>query len=47
MYHVFASTNLLSWEDLGGATQTVAGVYHFVDGPAASRPLRFYRAALL
>src|SRR5882724_13682457 len=43
-HHVWTSTNFVNWQDLGAATQIVAGVFQFVDADATNRPQRFYRA---
>ncbi len=47
---VLATTNLAlplsSWTELGPATETLAGLYQFVDSDAANNQPRFYRVRL-
>lgn len=42
-YRIEASTNLLDWEAIGGATQLPHGEFQFEDGNAAQFPHRYYR----
>jgi uncharacterized repeat protein (TIGR03803 family) len=42
-YHVWASTDLVSWLPLNLATQTVAGTYGFSDPSATNYQTRFYQ----
>jgi hypothetical protein len=42
-YSVWASTNLLDWERLGSALESVAGQYQYSDFAATNWPQRFYR----
>ena len=42
-FTVFASTNLLSWQSIGVATQVSAGVFQFTDGAATNLSRRFYQ----
>jgi alpha-tubulin suppressor-like RCC1 family protein len=42
-YCVWASTNLVTWDFLGQATQTLPGKFLFLDTAAANFPKRFYR----
>lgn len=43
LYSVFASTNLVTWEAIGAATQSLPGWYQFTDGGATNLPRRFYQ----
>jgi hypothetical protein len=40
---VWASTNLMDWSVLGTASQSLPGVFHFIDSTATEWPERFYR----
>lgn len=42
-YRIWASTNLLEWDELGTATETPPGLYQFTDPAASNWAARFYR----
>jgi hypothetical protein len=42
-YRVWATTNLLNWENIGTATEPNPGQYEFIDAAAANWSQRFYR----
>lgn len=44
-YTVQASTNLVTWQNLGGATADGGGLFEFVDTLVAGFALRFYRVS--
>jgi hypothetical protein len=42
-YHVWASTNLVNWQDLGPGVLTTNGAFQFIDAGSTNQPQRFYR----
>jgi hypothetical protein len=42
-WHIWASSNLMQWEDLGPATVKGQGLLQFTDPSPGNRPQRFYR----
>jgi hypothetical protein len=45
-YSVYGSTNLATWQLLGGATQISPGLFRFTDPAATNTPRRFYRVSI-
>ncbi len=44
VYRLWASTNQVTWRELGVATETAPGVFRFLDTSATNWPRQFYRA---
>jgi hypothetical protein len=42
-YRVNASSNLVTWKELGVALQVGSGLFQFADTNATAHPVRFYR----